>query len=286
MNGQAQAADALDVPERVLVDGCEVGTIDAVDRGLHFGDGVFETLVCRQGALRFLELHLERLRTGCRRLGLPAPDPATLRTELRALALPRRSCVLKLILTRGSALRRGYGATGAERPRRVLLRYGLVSGTDPGAARGVRVRIARLRLGENPALAGLKHLNRLENVLARNEWHDVRIAEALLFSHAGRLVSGTMSNVFLVNEGRLMTPRVDRCGVAGVMRRVVLREALRCGLEASEAELDAAALARADEVFLTNARIGIWPVRALGERRLVPGPVTRQLQALVGELDA
>lgn len=277
---------AVDVPDRVLLDGRATGAIAPTDRGLHYGDGLFETIACRRGVPRFLELHLERLRRGCRRLALPAVDFALLRSELHALAAQRESCLLKLIVTRGAALRRGYGPTGDERPRRLLLRYPAPEGTEANAARGVRVRIARLRLAENPALAGLKHLNRLENVLARGEWRDARIAEALLFAGSGQLVSGTMSNVFLVREGRLMTPRLDRCGVAGVMRRVVLREARRAGIETCETGLDLAALGRADEIFLTNVRIGIWPVRAVAERRLAPGPVTRRLQRIVEGLDA
>ena len=102
----------------------------------------------------------------------------------------------------------------------MLLRY--PPGRSARRREGVRVRLGELRLGENPALAGLKHLNRLEQVLARLEWSDPGIAEALLFSSSGALVSGSMSNVFLVHGGRLATPRLDRCGVAGVMREVVL----------------------------------------------------------------
>jgi 4-amino-4-deoxychorismate lyase len=139
-------------------------------------------------------------------------------------------------------------------------------------------RTAHGRLGENPALAGLKHLNRLEQVLIRGEWTDPGIQEALVFSSSGWLVSGTMSNVFLVREGRIMTPAIIGAGIRGVMRRVVMREAQRGGLEVTEAALDAAALASAEEIFLTNARIGIWPVRVLDGRRVAVGPLTRQLQ--------
>ncbi len=133
-------------------------------------------------------------------------------------------------------------------------------------------------MGENPALAGLKHLNRLEQVLIRAEWSDPQIAEALVFSSSGWLVSGTMSNVFLVRAGRIMTPAITTAGIRGVMRRVVMREAQRGGLVVNEAALDAATLTSAEEIFLTNARIGIWPVRALDGHAVAVGPVTRQLQ--------
>jgi 4-amino-4-deoxychorismate lyase len=146
---------------------------------------------------------------------------------------------------------------------------------------GVKVRTLSARLGENPLLAGLKHCNRLEQVVARAEWADSDISEGILFSSSGNLVSGTMSNVFIVQDSRLLTPRVDLCGVAGVMRRVVMSEAQRAGIPTREYVLRADDLRRADEVFLTNARIGIWPVRSLDGRVLTPGPLTRRLQTLM-----
>jgi 4-amino-4-deoxychorismate lyase len=130
----------------------------------------------------------------------------------------------------------------------------------------------------------MKHLNRLEQVLARSEVPASDAAELLLFSNSGRLISGTMSNVFIVRGGRIVTPRIDLCGVAGVMRRVVLREAAKAGMEAEEGVLSEGDLNAADEVFLTNARIGIWPVQAIGSRTLVPGSVTRKLQALIAPM--
>jgi 4-amino-4-deoxychorismate lyase len=141
-----------------------------------------------------------------------------------------------------------------------------------------------LRLAENPALAGLKHLNRLEQVLARRESPDAGFAEALMFSAGGRLISGIMSNVFLVDGTTLRTPLLDRCGVAGIMRQVVLREAARAGIAAVETALVGADLERTGEVFLTSAVIGLRPVRELDGRRCAPGAVTRELQRRLAPL--
>jgi 4-amino-4-deoxychorismate lyase len=149
---------------------------------------------------------------------------------------------------------------------------------------GIRARIARLRYGENEVLAGMKHLNRLEQVLARSEVPAEDAAELLVFSSSGNLVSGTMSNVFLVRQGRLLTPRLDRCGVAGVMRRVVVREAAADGVTVEEAVLAADDVASAEEIFVTNARIGIWPVRTLDSREIGVGALTRRLQARLAPL--
>ena len=252
--------------------------LDVLDRGLHYGDGLFETIACRQGAPRFLGLHLERLAQGCARLSIRYQDFDGLAAQIRALAATAASGLIKLILTRGSATARGYGPQGDEQARVVLLQYPWPA-EDPALwEQGVAARTAQGRLGENPALAGLKHLNRLEQVLIRGEWRDPAIHEALVYSSSGCLISGTMSNVFLVMEGRIVTPALTHAGVCGVMRRVVMREAQDAGLAVAETQLDATAAAVAGEIFLTNARIGIWPVRCLDGRERAVGPVTRHLQ--------
>src|SRR5205823_5998469 len=178
-----------------------------------------------------------RLAAGSERLGLEAPRGGALEAEVRALAAESPRSIIKVLVTRGAAVARGYAPSAAERPTRITLRYAWPE-EDPALwHEGVRVRVADQRLGENPALAGLKHCNRLEQVLARAEWTDPGIAEALMYSSSAALISGTMSNVFLVRDERLLTPRLDRCGVAGVMRRVVLAEAAKAGSAAGEGAL-------------------------------------------------
>jgi len=267
-----------------LVDGRPETQISVLDRGLQFGDGLFETIACVRGAPRFLDLHCERLAFGCSRLRIDFPDMPALRAEVLGLARDAQRCLIKVIVTRGTATQRGYAAAGNERATRIAIRQPWPD-EDPGCTeRGVRVCTLNFRLGENPALAGLKHCNRLEQILARAAWPGPDLAEGLLYSHSGRLVSGTMTNVFLVNGSGLSTPRMDLCGVAGVMRKVVLAEARAAGLIAGESELRAAEVHSAQEIFLTNARIGIWPVRELDGRAFEPGPVTRRLQAALAPL--
>lgn len=268
---------AAAAPEAVWVNGRAGGSLSPVERGLHYGDGLFETLACLKGRPRFLDLHLARLGRGCARLGIPAPSPEELRREILAAAGGAGRAIVKVLLTRGPAAARGYGTTGAEEPTRLTLRYRWEEEDPRLAAEGVRVRTAALRLAESAALAGLKHLNRLEQVLARREWSDSDIAEALMFSSSGRLISGVMSNVFLVEGGTLRTPLLDRCGVAGIMRQVVLREAGRAGVACEEAPLEAADLARTRELFLTSAVIGLRPVRSVDGRGCEVGAVTREL---------
>ena len=266
-------------PELVWVDGRPSSEVSALDRGLHFGEGLFETIACPHRSPRFLELHLERLAAGCTRLGLEAPAAAALGSEVRQLAAQGERGIIKVLVTRGEAVARGYALTGGEQPTRITLRYPWPE-EDPALSRdGVRVRLARTRLAENPALAGLKHCNRLEQVLARAEWSDPAIAEALMYSSSGALISGTMSNVFIVRDARLSTPRLDRCGVAGIMRRLVLTAAAQESIAAEERTLGTEDLGAAQELFLTNALIGVRPVRELEGRTLSIGPVTRCLRA-------
>ena len=279
-----ETAAALAAPELAWLDGRAATQVSLLERALHYGDGLFETIACPGGRPRFLERHLARLAQGCTRLGIAPPELPQLADEVRRLAAGTSRAIVKVLLTRGEALARGYGLTGREQPNRILLRYAWPA-DDPALARqGVRVRVAALRLGENPALAGLKHCNRLEQVLARREWSDPGIHEALLFSSSGALVSGTMSNVFLVHGERLLTPRLERCGVTGVMRAVVLQAAHDAGIACEECVLRESDLAAARELFLTSALTGIRPVRELAGRALSVGALTRRLQAQLAPL--
>ena len=233
--------------------------VTALDRGLQYGDGLFETMRVRGHHIALLDAHLQRLREGCARLDLPMPSPATLRREIRKAAGRWPDAVIKLIVTRGSG-ERGYRAPRPCHPTRLLI-------CEPRASRSsavaVRVRLCSTRLSENPALAGMKTLNRLDAVLARSEWRDPRIHEGLMRDHAGLIVCGTMTNVFAAVRGRLITPVLDRCGVDGVMRRWVLQHARELGVPVAEGRLRMSDLEKADEILLTNAVVGIWSVRAL-----------------------
>jgi 4-amino-4-deoxychorismate lyase len=151
---------------------------------------------------------------------------------------------------------------------------------------GVDLRVATIRLGENPALAGIKHLNRLENVLAAAETSSAGAFESLLLDTSGNLVSGAMSNVFIVQAGRVSTPLIDRCGVAGVMRGIVLRECAALGIATVERRLTTDDLLSADEVFITNARIGVVPVRRVGEHSFDMNKLAKRLAAHIESLDA
>jgi len=268
----------------VLINGGSVDCISSLDRGLLYGDGVFETIAVREGEPCFWARHLQRLEAGCRRLGLPLPDDGMLREEAAALLAGHEVAVLKIIVTRGSG-GRGYQVPGIAQPTRILQRHPWPALPPACATDGVRVRLCTTRLGSNPQLAGIKHLNRLEQVLAQQEWDDPDIREGLLLDAEGFVIEGTMSNLFAVTGNTLATPDLTACGVAGIMRSVVLEQAASLGLEMAVKPLPLAEVQQADELLLTNSLIGIWPVIELDNSAWPPGPVTRQLQERLENLE-
>ena len=257
-----------------LVDGEISDRVLATDRGLHYGDGLFETMAVIQGTPRFWQGHVDRLAAGCEQLGLPLTPQAVLLREVQTVSAGQRRCVVKIIVTRGTS-GRGYAAETPARGNRVVCSWAWPQ--DPGhlVETGISMRVCSLRLGIQPALAGLKHLNRLEQVMARAEWQDPSIQEGLLLDAEDFVVSAISSNLFLVSGGRLLTPRLDRCGVRGVMRRAILN-AFRDRCEQRRITLDM--LPEADEVFVCNAVRGIFPVTRIDHWEFEIGPVTREVQ--------
>jgi 4-amino-4-deoxychorismate lyase len=262
-------------------DGQPLAAEARLDRGLEFGDGLFETIAVVAGRPRLLDRHLARLAEGCARLGIEAPARAELAAELGAAARLPGTGLLKLIVTRGGG-GTGYAADPAARPCRWLAARPARARPGAFARDGVAVRLLATRLAEQPLLAGLKHLNRLEQVLARRELDTLPgLQEGLMLDVRGRLVCGTMSNVFAVIDNRLVTPSLERAGIAGVMRAALLAEWRAAGAAVDVRDVAPAELDGASEVFLSNALIGVWPVAALGPRALAPGPYVREAQAWV-----
>ncbi len=255
----------MNTPLELLVDGTPVTDSWPLDRGLLYGDGLFETMRVARGRIRFEALHRARLAEGCQRLAFVAA-PSVIWQSARQVAARHADSTLRLQVTRGVALARGYAPSGAERAMFTLAVYAAPKASE--LPRPLRVKSLHNRLGENPDLAGLKHCNRLEQVLARRALANTDAYEGLLASSSGLLISGTMSNVFLELDGELVTPAMDRCGVAGVLRAAVLREAHRAGVELHERELPFDAAKRATSLYLSNARLGLVPADELDGRPL------------------
>lgn len=257
---------------RISVDFIHADRVSVADRGFTYGDGLFETLRIVGARMPLWPRHVARLRHGCERLRIPLPDVVAIEGEVRRRAAGLDDAVARVTLTRGMGAR-GYAPPASPNPT-------LVVSVSPLALdarvhdEGIVVRLCDTRLAEQPLLAGLKHLNRLEQVMARAEWDDPAVGEGLMLDMQGDVVCATAANLFAVFHGKLVTPPVDRSGVAGVARAEILARR-----DVEQARMNPTRLMDADEVFLTSAVRGILPVRVFATRSWQPGPVTRALQA-------
>lgn len=256
------------------------------DRAFQYGDGLFETIAVRHGEPRLWAYHLERLSAGCRCLSLQVPEGEALRLAL-ADALQQASadpafCVAKIIVS-GGVTRRGYGRESSA-PASTYIGVFPAAPVSADAYRdGVHTILCDTRLAVASPTAGLKTLNRLEQVLARSECLSAAAFEGITRDAEGRVICGTMSNVFVVSDNRIVTPKLHRCGVQGVMRRHVMQTLHGAGREIEETDLTEPELRAADEVFLSNSQFGVLPVRRCDDSEWPVGDVTRQVMTILGE---
>lgn len=259
----------------VLQDGAPCATPVAHSRALHYGDGVFRTMLCRDGAPVDWPLHRDKLFDDCAALRLDPPTEDDMLGDLRRLAAGHRTAVLKIVVARRAGAR-GYRPSGRAAERWVFVHPApAVRAADYRS--GIVASVSDVILGEQALLAGVKHLNRLDQILASDGWAD-EVAEALMRRADGALICGTRSNLFVVRDGVLLTPELDRCGVAGIMRRKILDCAQRMNIPTRRTDIGLPELLSAAEAFVCNAVIGIWPLRQLQARQwAAPGAATRKL---------
>jgi 4-amino-4-deoxychorismate lyase len=267
--------------ERVLVNGIETRSIDTADRGLQYGHGVFETCRVVAGRIPLWRYHRARLEDAAHRLDI-ALDLPGIEADVERLTANAAAALIKIVVTAGSS-GRGYAAMGGH-SNRVVSRF--ASPARRSDADGVTVRLCATRLSIQPALAGLKHLNRLEQVLARSEWRDTATADGLMCDVEGRLIEGTATNLFLAYDDRLVTASLQRCGVAGVMRRVLLEERPGIDVPIEVRDVSVDELRRIDGCFLTNAVIGVWDVAHVNGIGDMPRRAARIVAAIRAALEA
>jgi 4-amino-4-deoxychorismate lyase len=255
----------------ILVNGAATDSIAVTDRGLAYGDGIFRTLLSKRGVPRWWSRHYRKLERDCVSLDLPCPPEALLAEEIARVADRSTDEVVKIIVTRGSGAR-GYAPPRPASPTRVVMSAAVPAYPEEFSRDGVRVHWCRTRVTSQPRLAGVKHLNRLDNVLARTEWNDPATPEGLMLDADDRVVGGTMTNLFIAENDRLITPPLSACGVAGVTRERIIEAAQRRGLDCREEPITQARLLDAQEVLLVNSVIGAWPVRECAGRGWKPGP--------------
>ncbi|MCW9025499.1 MAG: aminodeoxychorismate lyase [Gammaproteobacteria bacterium] len=267
----------------ILINGQPETCIDIQDRGFQYGDGLFETIAVVNGVCPLWKYHMRRLQHSCEQLQLNSPDIDLLSQEVKKLSAKKKRGVIKIIVTRGSG-GRGYRYPENENITRIVMIHPWLDYPASNWQEGINITQCNTRLAQQPALAGLKHLNRLEQVMARNEWQDIKITEGLMFDTQDNLIEGTFSNIFLIKNSQLFTPDLELSGVAGVMREFIIQQARELAIDVDICQLRENDITQADEMFMCNSLIGIWPIKQFNDSSYAVGPVTAQLLEITQQI--
>ncbi|MGP3589993.1 aminodeoxychorismate lyase [Vagococcus sp. WN89Y] len=243
-----------------LINGTEQPWLSASDRAIQFGDGCFTTARILGGQIQFIDAHLERLRLACTRLMIAFEDWGVLAHEMANLAQAKETGVVKVILSRGAG-GRGYSAASCTEPVRILALSDAPAHYARWREHGVTLALSPVPLGRNPWLAGIKHLNRLEQVLIRAQLEQTPADEALVLDSDGWVTECCAANILWRQGQNVFTPRLDQAGVDGIMRQYCLRQLAASRFTVAEVQARPDALAQADEVVICNALMPLVPVR-------------------------
>ena len=261
----------------ILVNGQANELVSSLDRGLLFGDGLFETIAVRNGTPAFWDDHIQRLQHGCKVLRLACPDCSLLRTEVNGLVDDEEECVIKIIVTRGVG-GRGY-SFGEQSPTRIIQKFPWPDHPREYTDVGINLTLCRFRLSQQSRLAQIKHLNRLEQVLARDEWkHEYQ--EGLVCDTQGNIIEATSSNVFFEVGGQLITPDLANCGVAGILRQQVIDYCSHHGIPLVIGNFGLNDMVRVEAMFVCNSIAGIWPVKRFNAMQVTRSVITERLMSV------
>ncbi len=261
------------------INGAPSAVVDTQDRGLRYGDGVFETLAIVDGKAQLWSQHFERLQRGCERLGIPTPVESQLHSDYQALRLPQAG-VLRITLTRGTG-GQGYAPPISAQPTRIVQVLPAPQRPPHWWDEGVDVRDCQTQLARQPLLAGVKHLNRLEQVIARSEWDDPTIAEGLLCDTDGALIEATAANLIITQPSGWIIPEQPDSGVSGVMQAWIAEWAIEHGIHVEHERFARTSLGPEHGLILCNSLIGAWPVRRLNQIEHPIRPAVRDLQRAI-----
>lgn len=254
------------INDTTLINGAFNGIISAFDRGLAYGDGVFRTMKVVNGLPEHWPLHYQTLVKDCSAIGIVCPSADVFINDFEQLfSVEDFVSVAKIIVTRGDGLR-GYKPPAITTPMRMMIKTNFPGYQESYFTEGVEVYLCETQVGHQPKLAGIKHLNRLENVLARMEWHDPDIADGLMLDIAGNVIECTSANIFARFGDVLITPKLNLCGVAGITRQQILSHAYKLKLKKTIETMDLKKLLSADEVIICNSLFGAFQVRQLGNK--------------------
>jgi len=272
---------AMQVKQTSLVNGSFNGAISAMDRGLAYGDGVFRTLKVVQGLPEHWPMHYQRLVEDCSAIGIVCPGADLLMSDLNQLfTVDEPTAAAKIMITRGEGAR-GYKPLPIASPVRVVIKSNFPDYPDSHFTEGVRLHVCETRLAHQPKLAGIKHLNRLENVLARMEWNAPECVDGIMMDVDDHVIECTSANIFARFGDALVTPDLSQCGVAGVTRMQVLSRASTLNLKPTIRSMDLKELLTADEVVMTNSLYGAWQVRQVAEKTWGGQPLASEIRQAI-----
>lgn len=247
--------------------------ISPLDRGFAYGDGVFRTMIMRNGLPDFWPLHYQKLVADCSAIGIVCPSAELLMSDLHQLFSVDEVAVAKIMITRGEG-NRGYTPPAVTAPTRVVIRSKMPDYPQDNFSVGVNLCICNTRLAIQPKLASIKHLNRLENVLARMEWQDANVAsgivEGILLDMDDHVIECTSANVFARFGNNLVTPDLSFCGIAGITRQHILDIAHTLSLVPVVEKFDLNKLYQADEMIISSSLYGAWQVRSIQNLENIP----------------
>lgn len=263
-----------------LINGQASSGLSVLDRGLSYGDGVFRTILVKAGLPHHWSLQYQKLAEDCQALNISCPSEDVLHQDIKALFDDPLDGVAKIIVTRGESAR-GYGYAADISANRIVIKSQIPAYPAINQTHGVSLHLCQLRLGLQPKLAGVKHLNRLENVLARAEWNDVKIADGLLLDTHGNVIECTMSNVFARFGNDLITPSLDECGVAGTARALIINNAAQLNLSVKVESMSLDKLMQSDEMIICNSLLGAWQVVNLNGQQWAKQKLDAQLREMI-----
>ena len=250
-----------------LVNGSFNQAISPFDRGFAYGDGVFRTIKMVGGLPEHWPQHYQKLVADCAAINIVCPSAELLMSDLSQLFSTDATsknivAVAKIIITRGEG-NRGYTPPAITAPMRVVLKSTMPDYPEKRFSEGVNLTVCETRLAAQPKLAGIKHLNRLENVLARMEWHNPDLAEGIMLDMRDNVIECTAANIFARFGDTLITPDLQQCGIAGITRQRVIDLAPTLSLKTSVETFDLEKLLAADEVIICSSLYGAWQVNMI-----------------------
>ena len=268
------------IEHNYLVNGNFNQAISPFDRGFAYGDGIFRTLKVANGLPKHWPQHYQKLVADCAVIGIVCPSAELLMNDLQQLFTIDEIAVAKIMITRGES-EHGYAPPAITTPTRVIVKSAMRQYAEVNYAEGVNLHVCKTRLGVQAKLAGIKHLNRLENVMARMEWQDDTYFDGLMLNQQNDVIECTMSNIFARFNDKLVTPDLSQCGVAGITRQGIIGLAAALNISIETAQLPLNRLVEADEIIICNSLYGAFQVHSILNTSWKPQTLAKKIRNLL-----